>query len=69
MFKGLKYCIFGLLLFILIVFLVSNSVLKNNKIAEVFLCYTGDILDKSKKKYDLNYYIKKEDTASPWRKS
>lgn len=35
MFKGLKYCIFGLLLFILIVFLVSNSVLKNNKISSL----------------------------------
>lgn len=35
MFKGLKYCIFGLLLFILIVFLVSNSMLKNNKISSL----------------------------------
>lgn len=39
--------------------LPTEEVLKNNKIAEVCLCYTGDILDKSKKKYDLNYYIKK----------
>ncbi len=39
--------------------LPTEEVLKNNKLAEVCLCYTGDILDKSKKKYDLNYYIKK----------
>ncbi|NMC55641.1 MAG: pyruvate carboxylase [Eubacteriaceae bacterium] len=39
--------------------LPTEEVLKNNKVAEVCLCYTGDILDKSKKKYDLDYYIKK----------
>jgi len=39
--------------------LPTEEVLKNNKIAEVCLCYTGDILDKSRKKYDLNYYVKK----------
>ena len=39
--------------------LPCEEVLKNNKIAEVALCYTGDILDKSKTKYDLEYYVKK----------
>ncbi len=39
--------------------LPCEEVLKNNKIAEVALCYTGDILDKSKTKYDLDYYVKK----------
>lgn len=39
--------------------LPTDEVLKNNKVAEVCLCYTGDILDKSKKKYDLDYYVKK----------
>ncbi|MEX0812767.1 MAG: pyruvate carboxylase [Chitinophagales bacterium] len=29
---------------------------RTNSIAEVSICYTGDILDKSQKKYDLNYY-------------
>ncbi len=36
-----------------------EEVLKQGKIAEVALCYTGDILDKSKTKYTLDYYIKK----------
>lgn len=36
-----------------------EEVLKQGKIAEVALCYTGDILDKSKTKYTLEYYIKK----------
>lgn len=34
-----------------------ETVRKNNRIAEVAMCYTGDILDKSRSKYDLNYYI------------
>ncbi|WP_010097908.1 pyruvate carboxylase [Ornithinibacillus scapharcae] len=33
-----------------------QSVRDNNKIAEVAMCYTGDILDKNRTKYDLNYY-------------
>lgn len=28
-----------------------------NSIAEVSICYTGDIMDKTQKKYDLNYYV------------
>ena len=35
-----------------------DEVLKVGKVAEACICYTGDILDKSKTKYDLNYYIK-----------
>jgi len=34
-----------------------EAVRKNNKIAEAAMCYTGDILDKGKQKYDLDYYI------------
>jgi pyruvate carboxylase len=33
-------------------------VLKNEKIAEVCICYTGDILDQRKDKYTLDYYVK-----------
>ena len=29
-----------------------------NKIAEVALCYTGDILDSNRPKYNLDYYVK-----------
>lgn len=36
-----------------------DAVLEEGKIAEVTLCYTGDILDKSKTKYTLGYYVKK----------
>ena len=36
-----------------------DEVLKNNKVAEVALCYTGDILDESRDKYSLDYYVKK----------
>jgi pyruvate carboxylase len=36
-----------------------DEVLKSGKVAEVALCYTGDILDKNRSKYDLNYYVKK----------
>lgn len=36
-----------------------DEVLKANKVAEVALCYTGDILDESRDKYSLEYYIKK----------
>ena len=31
---------------------------ENDKIAEASICYTGDILDKGREKYDLDYYIK-----------
>ena len=36
-----------------------DEVLKCNKVAEVALCYTGDILDESRDKYSLDYYVKK----------
>ncbi len=36
-----------------------DEVLKCGKIAEVALCYTGDILDESKDKYSLKYYVDK----------
>ena len=32
---------------------------KTGAIAEVCICYTGDILDPKRKKYDLNYYLNK----------
>ncbi len=35
-----------------------DEVLKSGKIAEACICYTGDILDKSKDKYTLDYYVK-----------
>ncbi|GAA0124824.1 pyruvate carboxylase [Clostridium sp. CTA-19] len=38
--------------------IATDEVLKTGKVAEVCMCYTGDILDGSRKKYDLNYYIK-----------
>ncbi|WP_296902678.1 pyruvate carboxylase [uncultured Megasphaera sp.] len=34
-----------------------QAVRDNNKVAEVALCYTGDILDPSRDKYDLKYYV------------
>ncbi|WP_252229716.1 pyruvate carboxylase [Clostridium sp. ZBS15] len=36
-----------------------EEVLKANKIAEVALCYTGDILDENRDKYSLKYYVDK----------
>lgn len=36
-----------------------DEVKKSGKVAEVALCYTGDILDKSRGKYDLHYYVQK----------
>jgi pyruvate carboxylase len=36
--------------------LAIDSVRKSGKIAEAAMCYTGDILDPSRSKYDLNYY-------------
>ncbi|MCL4123371.1 UNVERIFIED_CONTAM: hypothetical protein GTU68_025284 [Idotea baltica] len=30
---------------------------RTNALAEVSICYTGDILDKNRTKYDLNYYL------------
>ncbi|SKA80153.1 pyruvate carboxylase [Caloramator quimbayensis] len=35
-----------------------DEVLKTGKIAEVCMCYTGDILDEKRDKYTLDYYIK-----------
>ncbi|TDO92057.1 pyruvate carboxylase [Halanaerobium saccharolyticum] len=34
-----------------------DEVVKQGKIAEVSMCYTGDILDDQRDKYDLEYYI------------
>ena len=34
-----------------------EAVRENNKIAEASICYTGDLLDSSRSKYDLNYYV------------
>ena len=34
-----------------------EAVRKNNKIAEASICYTGNLLDKGRQKYDLSYYI------------
>ncbi len=36
-----------------------EEVLKTGKIAEGTICYTGDILDSSRDKYSLDYYVKK----------
>ncbi|WP_067728239.1 pyruvate carboxylase [Oceanobacillus damuensis] len=36
--------------------LAIESVRENNKIAEATICYTGDILDSGRRKYDLEYY-------------
>jgi pyruvate carboxylase len=35
-----------------------DAVREQGRVAEVALCYTGDVLDKSRKKYDLAYYVK-----------
>ncbi len=35
-----------------------DEVRKQNKIAEATICYTGDILDKNRTKYSLDYYLK-----------
>ncbi|WP_121614910.1 pyruvate carboxylase [Virgibacillus halodenitrificans] len=37
--------------------LAIESVRENGKIAEASMCYTGDILDKGRSKYDLTYYV------------
>ncbi|WP_026476888.1 pyruvate carboxylase [Alkaliphilus transvaalensis] len=34
-----------------------DEVLQNNKIAEACICYTGDILDSTRDKYSLKYYV------------
>ncbi len=36
-----------------------DEVLKCGKVAEATICYTGDILDSSRDKYSLQYYVKK----------
>ncbi|MDD3223268.1 MAG: pyruvate carboxylase [Clostridium sp.] len=35
-----------------------DEVLKTGKVAEACICYTGDILDDRKEKYNLDYYVK-----------
>ncbi|MEO1561931.1 MAG: pyruvate carboxylase [Pseudomonadota bacterium] len=34
-----------------------DAVVENNKVCEGTICYTGDILDPSRAKYDLKYYV------------
>ncbi|MFW5961805.1 MAG: pyruvate carboxylase, partial [bacterium] len=34
-----------------------EQVLKEGKVAETSICYTGDLLDKNNRKYDLDYYL------------
>lgn len=34
-----------------------DETLNQGKVAEACICYTGDILDQSRTKYDLNYYV------------
>ncbi|MDQ2089286.1 pyruvate carboxylase [Marimonas arenosa] len=34
-----------------------DAVVENNKICEAAICYTGDILDPDRAKYDLKYYV------------
>lgn len=36
-----------------------DEVLKQNKLCEAAICYTGDILDPRRNKYSLEYYVKK----------
>ncbi|MCP3031066.1 pyruvate carboxylase [Halobacillus sp. A1] len=36
--------------------LTIDAVRENNKVAEAAICYTGDILDSTRPKYDLKYY-------------
>jgi pyruvate carboxylase len=35
-----------------------NAVLKSNRILEAAVCYTGDLLDPKRPKYDLDYYVR-----------
>jgi len=35
-----------------------DAVIENGKICEGTICYTGDILNPDRAKYDLNYYVK-----------
>ena len=35
-----------------------DEVLNQGKVAEACICYTGDILDDRKEKYNLSYYVK-----------
>ncbi|MCV2868987.1 pyruvate carboxylase [Defluviimonas sp. WL0002] len=34
-----------------------DAVIENNKVCEAAICYTGDILNPDRAKYDLNYYV------------
>ncbi|MBP0574556.1 hypothetical protein J8J27_28005, partial [Mycobacterium tuberculosis] len=34
-----------------------DAVASENRIAEAAICYTGDILDAARPKYDLKYYV------------
>lgn len=37
--------------------LAIEAVRNNNKVAEAAMCYTGNMLDKGRSKYDLDYYV------------
>ncbi|MEG2988652.1 MAG: pyruvate carboxylase [Oscillospiraceae bacterium] len=37
--------------------IAMDEVLKQNKLCEATICYTGDILDEKRDKYTLNYYV------------
>ena len=38
--------------------IAMDEVLKQNKFCEATICYTGDIMDKSRTRYTLDYYVK-----------
>ena len=43
-----------------------EGVLKQNKVAEAYICYTGDISDPTKDKYNLDYYVKMAKEVEKW---
>ena len=38
--------------------IAMDEVLKQNKFCEATICYTGDIMDKTRTRYTLDYYVK-----------
>ncbi len=45
-----------------------DEVLNQNKLLEATMCYTGDMLDPSKDKYTLKYYVGPcQGAGAPWR--
>ena len=45
--------------------LAIDSVRESGKVAEAAICYTGDILDPSRPKYDLKYYVSLRRSLNP----